>query len=158
MRIREATEADAPALAVLFADAVRAAGPARYTPTQVDAWAAAADDPRALYARLLRHETLVAEDETGPIGFAGLAPDGHVTALYVRPGRMRRGVGTALLDAVLARAAARGFGRLYAEASLFSLPLFERAGFVVTDVETVERRGVRFERHRVVWAEGEGSG
>jgi len=148
--LRAGTEADAPALAALFAAAVRAAGPAHYTPEQVDAWAAAADDPRAFHARLLRHETLVAEDDTGPIGFAGLAPDGHVTALYVRPDRMRRGVGRALLGAVLARAAARGIGRLYAEASAFSLPLFERAGFTVERVEVVERGGVRFERHRVV--------
>ncbi|MDX1420412.1 MAG: GNAT family N-acetyltransferase [Rubricoccaceae bacterium] len=158
MHLRAARPDDAPALAALFADAVRAAGPARYSPPQVEAWAAAADHPRALWHRLLRHDTFVAEDETGPIGFAGLAPDGHVTALYVRPDRMRRGVGSALLDAVLARAETLGLGRLYAEASLFSLPLFERAGFTRSHVERIERRGVRFERHHVVRVAGEAGG
>ena len=62
---------------------------------------------------------------------------------------MRQGIGSALLGAVLARAAEREIERLYTEASEFSRPVFERFGFRVTSVETVERRRVSFQRYRM---------
>lgn len=149
MRIRKAFEADVPTLAALYADAVRSAGPGHYTPEQVEAWAAFADEA-AFRPFVSRPLTLVAEDDTGPVGFAGLKPDGHVTALYVRPDRMRQGVGAALLGAILDEAARQGVDRLYTEASAFSRSLFERFGFVLDSVERVERRGAWFERYRMV--------
>lgn len=149
MPIREAVKADTSALAVLYADAVRAIGPTHYTPEQVEAWAASARLPT--FRRLLPQPlTLVAEDETGPTGFAGLALDGHVTALYVRPDRMRQGVASALLHGLFTYAATHGIERLYTEASAFSRPVFERFGFVVDQIEHVEFRGVEFERYRMV--------
>jgi putative acetyltransferase len=152
--IREATAADVPALAALYADAVRAAGPAYYDPAQVDAWAAFADEPR--FRRfVLDPLTLVAENmgagaEGGIIGFAGLRKDGHVTALYVHPDRMRSGIASALLRAVVERAEAQGLRRLTTDASKVSRPVFARHGFRVEAVETVERRGATFERYRMV--------
>lgn len=146
--LRVATEADFPALAALYAASVRAVGPSHYSEVQVRTWASFAEGP-AIRRWLREADLLVAEDETGPVGFAGLADDGHVTALYVRPDRMRRGVGGHLLGAVMARAAARGLSPLYTEASAFSRPVFERFGFETVDIETVERSGVRFERYRM---------
>jgi len=138
---------DAPALAALFAAAVRGAGPQHYTPEQVEAWAAAAATPG--FPLATRNVTLVAEDPSGVVGFAALRPDG-VDALYVHPDRMREGIGTMLLRCLLAEAEARGIDRLWTEASAFSRPVFERHGFAVAEVETVVRRGVRFERFRMV--------
>jgi putative acetyltransferase len=148
VRIREATAADVPALAALYADAVHSAGPAHYDTTQVEAWAAFADEER--FRRfVLDPLTLVVEDESGITGFAGLAADGHVTALYVRSDRMRRGIGSALMRAVIERAEAQGIVRLYTEASAFSRAVFERFGFRLDEVEVVERRGATFERYRM---------
>ncbi len=149
MQLREATETDVPALAALYADAVRALGPKHYSPEQVEAWAVFAQEER-FRVFVLQPHTLVAEDETGPVGFAGLKPDGHVTALYVRPDRMRQGVASILLRALLDHATEHGIGRLYTEASEFSRPVFERFGFVLDEIERVERRGAWFERYRMV--------
>jgi putative acetyltransferase len=155
VRIREATAADVPALAALYADAVRSAGPAHYNAAQVEAWAAFADSlPRSSGEDRFRRFvldplTLVTEDDSGVTGFAGLAADGHVTALYVRSDRMRRGIGSALMRAVIERAKAQGIERLYTEASAFSRPVFARHGFRLDEVEVVERRGATFERYRM---------
>jgi putative acetyltransferase len=144
--IREATAADVPALAALYAAAVRAAGPAHYDPAQVEArFRRFLLDPLTLVA-----EDTSAGDESGINGFAGLRKDGHVTALYVHPDRMRRGIASALLRAVIERAEAHGLRRLTTDASKVSRPVFARHGFQVEAVETVERRGATFERYRMV--------
>lgn len=149
VRIREAVAADVPALAALYGGTVRAAGPEHYDAAQVEAWAAFAGEAR-FRSFVLDPHTIVAEEEDGIVGFAGLGADGHVTALYVRADRMRRGIGSALLRAVIERAEAQEIGRLYTEASAFSRPVFERHGFRLDAVEVVERRGATFERYRMV--------
>lgn len=147
MLIREGTEADLLAFAAVFRDAIQVAGPARYTPDQVAAWAASAEDGAAFGRRMLETRTFVAEDESGLVGFASLDPDGRVGMLYVRGDGQRRGVGGRLLATALEAAA--GSERSYAEASAISLPVFLRAGFEVVGTETVRRQGVSFERHLV---------
>ena len=147
--LREATEADVPSLASLYAASVREAGPVHYTPEQVEAWAAFADDS-SFRGFVVGATTFVAEGETGLLGFSGLDPDGRVASLYVRPDRMRQGIGAALLRRVLEEAEGRGLGRLWTEASVFSKPVFERHGFTVAEVERVQRRGAVFTRYRMV--------
>jgi putative acetyltransferase len=139
---------------VLYADAVRAAGPVHYDAAQVEAWAAFANEPR-FRQFVLDPLTLVAEDtragdESGITGFTGLRADGHVTALYVRPDRMRRGIAAALLFAVVERTEAQGLRRLTTDASKVSRPVFARHGFRVEAVERVERRGAALECTRMV--------
>ena len=158
MNTRPARPRDAETIGRLFADAIRTAGPERYTARQVDAWAASADDPAAYGRRMLRARTTVAEDETGVVGFVALGEGGHVAGLFVRGDRQRRGVGRALLAALVEHADASGVARLHAEASVFSLPLFLAAGFVVAGTETVEVRGVLFHRALVERTAGGGAG
>ena len=146
---RDATADDAAELADVFADAVRSAGPLRYTPQQVEAWAAAADDPASFGARVLAHRTLVAVAESEVVGFASVAPDGHIHTLYVRGRRQGGGLGARLLSVALDAATEAGASRAYAEASSLGLPAFTRAGFTETGVESVDVRGVTFERHLV---------
>ena len=91
MTIREATPADAPACADVYGDAVRAAGPRRYSAEQTAAWAGWADDPDAFGRLLLKGRAFVAEDERGAAGFVTLEPDGRVGMLYVQGDRQRLG-------------------------------------------------------------------
>ena len=147
--LRPATDADTDALRALYVDAIRTTGPEAYTPEQVATWTRGAEDAARFRAHLLGEWAVVAEGESGPLGFAALDGD-RVSGLYVRGDAQRRGLGGRLLGAVVAEARRRGLQALRAEASVFSLGLFERWGFRVTEVERIVRGGVSFDRSLVM--------
>ncbi|MFQ2456473.1 GNAT family N-acetyltransferase [Aeromonas caviae] len=141
-------EAHIPRLLDLFEQSVRRLGPAHYSPDQVEQWARGAHHP-GLASQLREHHGWVIEQDDVPLGFATLSDDGHLSLLYVSPDHPRQGLGTLLLERVLAAASQMGLGSLTTEASAFSLALFLRHGFLLTGLETVERGGVQFIRHRL---------
>ncbi|OJW66707.1 MAG: GNAT family N-acetyltransferase [Aeromonas sp. 62-46] len=147
-RIVPLEEAHIPRLLDLFEQSVRRLGPAHYSPDQVEQWARGAHHP-GLASQLREHHGWVIEQDDVPLGFATLSDDGHLSLLYVSPDHPRQGLGTLLLERVLAAANQMGLGSLTTEASAFSLALFLRHGFLLTGLETVERGGVQFIRHRL---------
>ncbi|MBS4719431.1 GNAT family N-acetyltransferase [Aeromonas caviae] len=147
-RIVPLEEAHIPRLLDLFEQSVRRLGPAHYSPEQVEQWARGAHHP-GLASQLREHHGWVIEQGDVPLGFATLSDDGHLSLLYVSPDHPRQGLGTLLLERVLAAASQMGLGSLTTEASAFSLALFLRHGFLLTGLETVERGGVQFIRHRL---------
>ncbi|MBX3635643.1 MAG: GNAT family N-acetyltransferase, partial [Rubrivivax sp.] len=161
VHLRSVQERDLRALAALYAAAARTLGPAVYTPRQVQAWAAFADDGAAFRDYVLQPDTWVAlaggegdDDGGAPVGFSGWqpiagTPDGEIRSLYVRPDLGRRGVGTQLLAASIARARQAGAAALWAWVTPLSRPLFERAGFVLVQTVHEDFAGVPFERYRV---------
>ena len=149
MNLRTATEADLLTLAALFRETVLVNAPQYYTPAQTEAWAAIdAHSPR-FHQFILGVTTYVAEDDTGILGFAGIGDDGYVASVYVRHNCLHRGIGSILMQAVLAHAQENQVHRLYAEASEFSLRLFQKFGFSQYDTEVVDRNGVQFTRYLV---------
>jgi putative acetyltransferase len=148
--IRPIREDDYAALAALYRETVEQLGPALYTPDQVTAWAAFADDLVSMREYLFVPRTLVAVDAAGPLGFCGIAADGHVMSLYVASRATRQGLGSRLLQAAMADARqAFGVTRYYTEASFFSRAVFERHGFVVDEEEVVIRNEVAFRRFKM---------
>lgn len=147
-RIIPLEEAHIPRLLDLFEQSVRRLGPAHYSPEQVEQWARGAHHP-GLASQLREHHGWVIEQDDVPLGFATLSDDGHLSLLYVSADHPRQGLGTLLLERVLAAASQMGLGSLTTEASAFSLALFLRHGFLLTGLETVERGGVQFIRHRL---------
>ncbi|MGN5141153.1 GNAT family N-acetyltransferase [Aeromonas caviae] len=147
-RIVPLEEAHIPRLLDLFEKSVRRLGPAHYSPEQVEQWARGAHHP-GLASQLREHHGWVIEQDDVPLGFATLSDDGHLSLLYVSADHPRQGLGTLLLERVLAAASQMGLGSLTTEASAFSLALFLRHGFLLTGLETVERGGVQFIRHRL---------
>ena len=147
-RIVPLEEAHIPRLLDLFEQSVRRLGPAHYSPEHVEQWARGAHHP-GLASQLREHHGWVIEQDDVPLGFATLSDDGHLSLLYVSPDHPRQGLGTLLLERVLAAASQMGLGSLTTEASAFSLALFLRHGFLLTGLETVERGGVQFIRHRL---------
>lgn len=149
MNLRTAIEADLPALATLFRETVLINGPQHYSPAQVAAWAAVdAASPR-FHQFILGVTTYIAEDDTAILGFAGIGDNGYVASTYVRHDCLHQGVGSLLMQAVLAHAQEKHIQRLYAEASEFSLGLFQKFGFSQYDTEVVDRSGVQFTRYLV---------
>lgn len=149
MKIRVADEADVMELADLYRQTVVTHATQHYTPTQMAAWASSATDLEQFRRFVLNVTTYVAEDETGMVGFAGIGPDGHVASAYVRHDCLHQGIGSALMKAVLDHAERHQIPRLYAEASEFSLGLFQKFGFRLYDTEVVTRQGVEFCRYLV---------
>ncbi len=73
----------------------------------------------------------LAEDASGdPIGTARLLPGGRVGRVAVLDEWRRRGVGRALMLAVIAAARAAEMKRLHLHAQVHSIPFYETLGFV----------------------------
>lgn len=148
MQLRLATSDDLPILAELYSYTVRKMGPALYTEDQVRVWSASPDDAERFRGFVMNAHTLVAmvPESPTPVGFAGLEPNGRIASLYVHADYCRRGIGSALLTAILEQAATEGLTRLRTEASKFSRPVFERFGFTLDEVERGVHHGVPFMR------------
>jgi putative acetyltransferase len=147
MEIRTATPVDLALLAALYQTTVRIHGPQHYTAAQTAAWAPVDSDSPYFRDFILGVTTYLAENDTGILGFAGLGDDGHVASVYVRHDCLRQGIGSVLMQAVLIHAQTKQIPRLYAEASEFSLGLFQKFGFRQYATEVVDRNGVQFTRH-----------
>ena len=149
MNIRVANPSDLLELSTLFRQTVLVNAPEYYTPAQIESWAASSLDTAHFRRFIFGVTTFVATDKTGILGFAGISNDGHVASVYVRYDSLHQGVGSTLMQTVLRYARQHTMQRLYAEASEFSLGLFNKFGFQLYDTEVVERQGVEFERYLV---------
>lgn len=147
--LREYRPADLPSVIEVYREAVREIAPALYTPEQVNAWAAFAEQDNALSAMLAQGYRLVVESDAGIDAFAVLDPVDYVSLLYCRARASRRGHATRLLAALETEAARRGVTRVHTAASLISHPLFLRHGYAVDHTERVERNGIDFDRYRM---------
>ncbi|PSN20623.1 GNAT family N-acetyltransferase [filamentous cyanobacterium CCP5] len=147
--IRTAEATDIPQLAQLYYETVTQNAPQHYTEAQTQAWANFALNESQFAQLFSGATTFLMEDQGEILGFAGLAPDGHVTAVYVRGDRLGQGIGSQLMEVLLEQAKTQNIPRLYAEASEFSLGLFLKFGFHHYDSEVVERGGIQFHRYLV---------
>jgi len=140
MRIRDYRPSDAPVLAEIYARSVRGIGPRFYGTEQVEAWAALAPTvERVREAYGDGRVALVAVDEADrPVAFSDVESDGHINFLYCAPEAAGRGVMSALVDRLEARARVLGHPRLHVEASEAARPFFLRRGFTM-----LERRELR---------------
>ena len=127
--LRPYLAADAARCAAIFRASVEELASEDYSAAQCAAWAARADDSAAFAKRLAGALTLIAQVDGEPVGFASLAGAETIDMVYVDPGVARQGVATALLDALVRLAAARGAKTLTSEVSDTARPLFERQGF-----------------------------
>jgi putative acetyltransferase len=126
--LRPYLPSDAERCAAIFRASVEELAIEDYSVEQCAAWAARADEPD-FPKRLAGALTLVAIVDGEPVGFASLKGAETIDTLYVDPDFARRGVATALLDALVRLAAARGAKTLAGDVSDTARPLFERHGF-----------------------------
>ncbi|MCP4636838.1 MAG: GNAT family N-acetyltransferase [Methyloversatilis sp.] len=69
------------------------------------------------------------------VGCGRLLPDGHIGRMAVRRAFRGRGIGRAVLDALLAAAAGRGLGLLQLHAQTHAQGFYAQAGFVAEGAE-----------------------
>ncbi len=136
MTIREATSADEALLHELWLEfEAEVPAPDGFGP---DTWDV---DWAALRASMEHGAVVVAEDETGPVGFAELAAvqagRWHVETIYVRPAARRQGVATALLREGVERAQAAGVEHVSlgtVAANEVARTVWERLGFAPAEI------------------------
>ena len=108
-----------------------------YSPGQIEAWVESFSDETAFAARLAAGLTLVATIDGFPAGYAMLKGKDEIDLLYVAPGLVRRGVASALIEALEKLAAARGATQLSAKASDVARPFFSARGYEPQSHNTV---------------------
>lgn len=139
--LRDYEQTDCGELAQLFYDTVHTVNAMDYTQEQLDAWATGDVDLEKWNASFLAHHTVVAEVSGRIVGFGDMVESGYLDRLYVHKDFQRRGVATAICDALEKYSAATEFTT---HASITARPFFEKRGYVVVRKQQVERRGVWF--------------
>ena len=129
-------------VADLYHQSVHAIDTSIYTSEQQEVWASTPPDYLQWSARLATKQPWLAMINNRVAGFIELDADGHIDCLYTHPSYQNQGVASALYEHLLATAKARGFKRLYVEASIVAKPFFERRGFIVTEENKLKRKGV----------------
>lgn len=127
--LRPYIASDAGECVSIFASSIAELAREDYDDGQCEAWIATAEDKANFAKRLQDSLTLIATLEGATAGFASLKGADVVDMIYVDPEQARKGVGTALLDALTKLAAARGAKKVTAEVSDTAKPLFERLGY-----------------------------
>lgn len=137
------------ALRALLHAAVHQLGSQHYSAAQCAAWAPEQYDAAAWQQRLATNPLWVACVGDTLAGFIELHPDGLIDLCFVHPQFAGCGVGSRLLQHVLAQAASTPLPRLYANVSLGAEALFARHGFAVTQRQSVLLRGQTFANARM---------
>jgi putative acetyltransferase len=139
--LRPLLPADAPLLAELFRESVETLAAEDYDEDQRAAWATAADDEAAFAQKLAGALTIVATLDGEIAGFAALRENTLLDMLYVHPRAARRGVASALTDALEKLAQARGAREISVDASDAARDFFAARGYVPYQRNTRELRG-----------------
>jgi GNAT superfamily N-acetyltransferase len=128
LRLRRGRAGDAPAVAAVMRAAIRGLARGAGTKRQLAAWSSLP----ALYhawAMSAGGESYVVATRGGAVaGYAALR-GGEVTAVFVRPGEARRGVGAALLARLEREAARAGRRTLRVVAARSAVPFYAAMGF-----------------------------
>ena len=147
MTLRPYAPGDAAATLRIFERAVTETARSRYSEAQVRAWLGGPRDEAAWHERRAAARTVVAVVDGEVAGFTDLRDDGYVDMLFVSPDHGRRGLGARLLEHVVETAERDGLTTLSTHASEVARSVFERAGFVVVERETVRRGDVTLDRY-----------
>ena len=139
MTLRDYTKTDCAELAELFYDTVHTVNAKDYTQEQLDAWATGKVNLEAWNESFQAHHTVVAEMDGKIVGFGDMDETGYLDRLYVHKDYQRRGVATAICDALEQYSKASEFTTY---ASITARPFFEKRGYTVVREQQVERRGI----------------
>lgn len=142
LAVRSYVPSDAEALAKVFFRSVREGASMRYSPAQVEAWSPEPPGGEHWCTRLAASETVVADSDTGPLGFMNVDANGYLDMAFVVPEVMGKGVADAIYAVLEGRARAQGIAVLSTQASLLAEPFFARHGWTVTRRQEVEIGGV----------------
>lgn len=146
MLIRSHRNGDVPGISRLYYDTIHLINSRDYTSEQVDAWAPVVPDVSFWKERLKKYRVYVAEEDECIVGFTELDTTGHIDCFFVHHQWQRRGIGTRLMERVVATAGKEQMPRLFAEVSITAAPFFRERGFVVVRENETIRRDVKLKQ------------
>ena len=146
MTIREYRSSDLREIVELFYDTVHTVNARDYTPEQLNAWADGRVDLAEWGRSLFERIAVVAEEDGEIVGFGDIDPSGYLDRLYVHKDYQRRGVATALCDALEGAVNAE---RIVTHASITAKPFFVEWGYAVAWEQQELRHGVSLTNYRM---------
>lgn len=150
MRLRPYTAQDCAEIIRLFQNTVHTVNRADYNEEQLNAWADGQVNSEVWNRSFLEHCTLVAVEQAEPVdgggpkeiivGFGDIVPEtGYLDRLYVHHAYQRRGIASALCDALEAAASGQN---ITVHASITAKPFFLARGYEVVRQQKVKRKDV----------------
>ncbi len=146
MLVRTHRNSDLPGISRLYYDTIHHINSHDYTREQVEAWAPAVPDVTFWKERFKKYHVYVAEEDRYVVGFTELDTMGHIDCFFVHYEWQRRGVGTRLMDRLMATAEREKMLRLFAEVSITAVPFFRDRGFAVVRENETIRRNVKLKQ------------
>lgn len=136
--IRKYKSEDCQELTELFYQTVHAVNAKDYTKEQLDAWATEEIDLEKWNQSLMEHYSLVAIEDDKIVGFGDMDRTGYLDRLYIHKDYQRKGIATAICDALEQEIC----GSVVTHASITAKSFFEKRGYRVLKEQEVECRGV----------------
>ncbi len=146
MLVRTHRNSDIPGISRLYYDTIHHINSHDYTREQIDAWAPAVPESAFWKERFKKYHVYVAEEDRYVVGFTELDTMGHIDCFFVHYEWQRRGVGTRLMDRLMATAEREKMLRLFAEVSITAVPFFRDREFVVLRENETIRRNVKLKQ------------
>jgi putative acetyltransferase len=113
-----------------------------YTAEQIRAWAPANLDAALWKNKMREINPFVAELKCEIVGYADLQANGYIDHFFVSGKHPRAGIGSILMNRILAEAASLNLSSLTSHVSRTAQPFFAKFGFVVVEHLYPEVRGV----------------
>ncbi|UOQ87173.1 GNAT family N-acetyltransferase [Gracilibacillus salinarum] len=158
MEIEKFNVSDIEEVVSLFYDTVHHVNRKDYSTTALHAWAPADEQAEKLatWCESLRANiAYVAKSQGRIVGFADLSFLGHIDRLYVHKDFQRKGIATALVDALESEAKKWNLLTVDTDASITAKPFFIKRGYRVVRPQIVKRRGVELRNYKMIkeWKE-----
>jgi putative acetyltransferase len=130
IRVRQAAQEDREAISSVYVSAIRELAKTHYTAEQIEAWVGSRR-PEYSQSTIEAGRTYVAEYEGQIAGYGIIELETEqVQAVYVSPDHARKGIGTAVLQALEQAAVLAGIVTVRLTASLNAVGFYQKAGYL----------------------------
>ena len=143
--IRKYEEKDLSSIIKLFYDTVHFINIKDYTQKQVNVWAPENIDKNLWNKSLLKHYSIVFEDNGIIKGFCDCDNEGYIDRLYVHKDFQNQGIGKKLIENVEEYILKNGVRKFYSHVSITAIPFFEKRGYKVVKKQFVNRNNIIIE-------------
>lgn len=141
LTIREFRHGDEATLRNIFFNTVRNVNSKHYSDAQVQAWAPDDYDQDEWLERISAINPFIATLNSEVVGYADIQNDGYIDHFFCHFKHQGKGIGKALMQALITAGHEKGISRYYSHASITAKPFFEYFGFVEVKKQQVMIRG-----------------